>query len=159
MIYIILGVCVILLILGLGGIMLGAEFVTTPAKSIATSIGLIIGVEESLLTTLVGLTVVAVGTSLPELVTSVMAAKKGENEIAVGNVVGSNIFNILFVLGISSLFNVLTVSAVTLIDIFFSLFITLALLCVVCKFKKINELSGITFIVLYVSYMIFTIIR
>jgi cation:H+ antiporter len=142
---------IIFIVLGAAGIICGGNLVVNGATTIAQ----IFGMSDNL----IGLTVVALGTSLPEFVTSVMATKKGKLDIAIGNVIGSNIFNILFVLGISSLFNVLTISAVTLIDVFFSLFITIALLCVVCKFKKIGKLSGITFIVLYVSYMIFTIIR
>ena len=142
---------IIFIVLGAAGIICGGNLVVNGATTIAQ----IFGMSDNL----IGLTIVALGTSLPEFVTSVMATKKGKLDIAIGNVIGSNIFNILFVLGISSLFSVLTVSAVTLIDVFFSLFITIALLCVVCKFKKIGKLSGITFIVLYVSYMIFTIIR
>ena len=142
---------IIFIVLGAAGIICGGNLVVNGATTIAQ----IFGMSDNL----IGLTVVAVGTSLPEFVTSVMATKKGKLDIAIGNVIGSNIFNILFVLGISSLFNVLTISAVTLIDVFFSLFISIALLCVVCKFKKIGKLSGITFIVLYISYMIFTIIR
>ena len=142
---------IIFIVLGAAGIICGGNLVVNGASTIAQ----VFGMSDNL----IGLTVVALGTSLPEFVTSVMATKKGKLDIAIGNVIGSNIFNILFVLGISSLFNVLTVSAITLIDVFFSLFITLALLCVVCKFKKIGKLSGVTFIVLYISYMIFTIIR
>jgi cation:H+ antiporter len=142
---------IIFIVLGAAGIICGGNLVVNGATTIAQAFGM----SDNL----IGLTVVAVGTSLPEFVTSVIATKKGKLDIAIGNVIGSNIFNILFVLGVSSLFNVLTISAVTLIDVFFSLFITMALLCVVCKFKKIGKLSGITFIVLYVSYMIFTIIR
>jgi cation:H+ antiporter len=142
---------IIFIVLGAAGIICGGNLVVNGATTIAQTFGM----SDNL----IGLTVVALGTSLPEFVTSVMATKKGKLDIAIGNVIGSNIFNILFVLGISSLFNVLTVSAVTLIDIFFSLFITMALLCIVYKFKRIGKLSGITFIVLYISYMIFTIIR
>lgn len=142
---------IIFIVLGAAGIICGGNLVVNGATTIAQ----IFGMSDNL----IGLTVVAVGTSLPEFVTSVIATKKGKLDIAIGNVIGSNIFNILFVLGISSLFNVLTISAVTLIDVFFSLFISIALLCVVCKFKKIGKLSGITFIILYISYMIFTIIR
>ena len=142
---------IIFIVLGAAGIICGGNLVVNGATTIAQ----LFGISDNL----IGLTVVALGTSLPEFVTSVMATKKGKLDIAIGNVIGSNIFNILFVLGISSLFNVLTISAVTLIDVFFSLFITMALLCVVCKYKKIGKLSGITFIVLYISYMIFTIIR
>lgn len=142
---------IIFIVLGAAGIICGGNLVVNGATTIAQ----VFGMSDNL----IGLTVVAVGTSLPEFVTSVMATKKGKLDIAIGNVIGSNIFNILFVLGLSSLFNVLTISAVTLIDVFFSLFITMALLCVVCKYKKIGKLSGVTFIVLYISYMIFTIIR
>lgn len=142
---------IIFIVLGAVGIICGGNFVVNGATTIAQ----VFGMSDNL----IGLTVVALGTSLPEFVTSVIATKKGKLDIAIGNVIGSNIFNILFVLGLSSLFNVLTISAVTLIDVFFSLFITMALLCVACKFKKIGKLSGITFIILYISYMIFTIIR
>ena len=142
---------IIFIVLGAVGIICGGNLVVNGANTIAQ----IFGMSDNL----IGLTVVALGTSLPEFVTSVMATKKGKLDIAIGNVIGSNIFNILFVLGISSLFNALTISAVTLIDVFFSLFITIALLCVVCKFKRIGKLSSVTFIILYISYMIFTIIR
>lgn len=142
---------IIFIVLGAAGIICGGNLVVNGATTIAQ----IFGMSDNL----IGLTVVAVGTSLPEFVTSVMATKKGKLDIAIGNVIGSNIFNILFVLGMSSLFNVLTISAVTLIDVFFSLFITITLLCIACKFKRIGKLSGITFIILYISYMIFTIIR
>ena len=142
---------IIFIVCGAVGIIYGGTLVVNGATSIAK----IFGMSDNL----IGLTVVALGTSLPEFVTSVIATKKGKLDIAIGNVIGSNIFNILFVLGVSSLFNVLTVSAITLIDIFFSLYISIALLSVICKFKKIGKLSGVTFIVLYISYMIFTIIR
>ena len=142
---------IVYIVCGAIGIIYGGNLVVSGASTIAQAFGM----SDNL----IGLTVVALGTSLPEFVTSVMATKKGKLDIAIGNVIGSNIFNILFVLGISSLFSVLTVSAITLIDIFFSLFITSALLYVVCKFKKINKLNGIIFIILYISYMIFTIIR
>ena len=142
---------IVYIVCGAIGIIYGGNLVVNGASTIAQAFGM----SDNL----IGLTVVALGTSLPEFVTSVMATKKGKLDIAIGNVIGSNIFNILFVLGLSSLFNVLTVSVITLIDIFFSLFITSILLYVVCKFKKINKLNGIIFIILYISYMIFTIIR
>ena len=142
---------IVYIVCGAIGIIYGGNLVVSGASTIAQAFGM----SDNL----IGLTVVALGTSLPEFVTSVMATKKGKLDIAIGNVIGSNIFNILFVLGLSSLFSVLTVSVVTLIDIFFSLFTTSVLLYVVCKFKKINKLNGIIFIILYISYMIFTIIR
>ncbi len=148
----------ILLLIGLAGIILGAEFVTTPAKNIATSIGLIIGVEEALLTNLVGLTVVAVGTSLPELVTSVMAAKKGENEIAVGNVVGSNIFNILLILGVSGTITPLTMSADIMTDIIISLALAVLMLYF-AKTGKMKRSTGLIFVLCYVSYLAYIVTR
>lgn len=148
----------ILLILGLSGIIMGAEFVTTPAKNIATSIGLIIGVEESLLTNLVGLTVVAVGTSLPELVTSVIAAKKGENEIAVGNVVGSNIFNILLILGVSGVITPHTMSADIMTDIILSLALVILMLAF-AKRGKMNRIMGLVLVLCYVLYLSYIVTR
>ena len=85
----------VILVVGLGVVVGGAMMAVEGAKSIAS----MIGISENV----IGLTVVAIGTSLPELITSVMAAKKGETDIAVGNIVGSNLFNILFVGGLSSL--------------------------------------------------------
>ena len=131
---------IVYIVCGAIGIIYGGNLVVNGASTIAQAFGM----SDNL----IGLTVVALGTSLPEFVTSVMATKKGKLDIAIGNVIGSNIFNILFVLGLSSLFNVLTVSVITLIDIFFSLFITSVLLYVVCKFKKINKLNGIIFIII-----------
>ena len=85
---------ILFIIVGLAGIILGGDMVVNSASSIAMALGM----SE----TLVGLTIVAIGTSLPELVTSITALRKGENQLVIGNVVGSNIFNILFVLGASS---------------------------------------------------------
>lgn len=149
---------IILLIVGLAGIVVGAEFVTTPASNIATSIGISLGVEKSLMTNLVGLTVVAIGTSLPELVTSVMAAKRGENEIAVGNVVGSNIFNILFICGLSGVITPLTMTA----DIMTDMILSLALSVLVFYFSKKGTLKrsyGGVLLGCYVVYLIYIIVR
>lgn len=142
---------IIYIVCGAIGIIYGGNLVVNNATVIAQTFGM----SDNL----IGLTVVAMGTSLPEFVTSVMATKKGKLDIAIGNVIGSNIFNILFVLGLSSLFNVLTINAITLIDIFFSLFTTIILFCIVYSYKRIGKLSGTIFIVLYISYMLFTIIR
>ena len=108
---------ILFLLLGLGGIVLGGELVVNSSKSIAVGIGDLAGLNHDLVESLVGLTIVAVGTSLPELVTSVVAAKKGENEIAIGNVIGSNIFNILLILGVSSVITPLTIGTQIIIDI------------------------------------------
>ena len=109
---------------------------------------------------LIGLTIVAFGTSLPELVTSVIAAKKGKTDIAIGNIVGSNIFNILFVLG--------TVCLVTpnpldfngfLFDSIAAIIAAVMLLVFVIKNKKLGRIGGITMLVTYAAYFTYIIIK
>ena len=106
---------------------------------------------------MVGLTIVAVGTSLPELVTSIVAARKGESDIALGNVIGSNIFNIFFVLGISSFIHEITINTA----VFFDMFIMLAASFITYGFaaskRKINKPEGAFLVLLYVAYMAFVI--
>jgi len=109
--------------------------------------------------TLVGLTIVALGTSLPELVTSVVAARKNELDMAIGNVVGSNVFNVLLILGTAaaiSPMNYLTVNAIDAsILIVFS-----AIVWIICaKKKKLTRPHGILMLALYVAYLIYIIIR
>ena len=108
---------IVFVILGAAGIVAGGEAVVYGAKNIAYGIGSAANLNHDLVEALVGLTIVAVGTSLPELVTSIVAAKKGQNDIALGNVIGSNIFNILFVIGIASTVNPLTVGNQIWVDI------------------------------------------
>ena len=146
------------LVLGLAGIIIGAEFVTTPAKVIATSLGVLAKLNINDVVSVVGLTVVAVGTSLPELVTSIVAAKKGENEIALGNVVGSNIFNILFICGLSSLVIPLTVSPDITTDMFISLAVT-AIVFFICLTGKINRKFGGLLLALYAIYLVYILVR
>ena len=110
------------------------------------------------MTNLVGLTVVAIGTSLPELVTSVMAAKKGENEIAVGNVVGSNIFNILFICGMSGVVTPLTMSADIMTDMVISLGFTVLVFCLIKK-EKLTKANGGLLVLCYVLYVAYIIVR
>ncbi|MCR4790627.1 MAG: calcium/sodium antiporter [Treponemataceae bacterium] len=121
----------------------------------ATAIALHWGMSE----TLVGLTIVAIGTSLPELVTSIVAAKKGECDLAVGNVVGSNIFNILLILGVSS-----TISPIELTDP--NLLVDMLIMIGVCLAtfavsfdKKIRRWEGIIMILMYAGYMVYIILR
>lgn len=146
------------LALGLAGIVIGAEFVTTPAKSIATSLGVAAGLDITMVTNVVGLTVVAVGTSLPELVTSVIAAKKGENEIAIGNVVGSNIFNILLICGMSGIITPLTMTNDIITDMIISLGVTV-LLMVICKKGKITRKNGAILMGVYALYLAYILTR
>lgn len=139
------------IILGLAGIVLGGDITVDSASAIATQFGL----SENL----IGLTIVAVGTSLPEFVTSIIATRKGETEIAIGNVVGSNIFNILFVLGISAVLSPMTISVEAGIDIIFMIFITILLFMNMKQEKFILKKHGIFYILLYLAYMVYTIIR
>lgn len=149
---------IILLIVGLAGIIVGAEFVTTPASNIATSIGVSLGIDKVLMTSLVGLTVVAIGTSLPELVTSIMAAKKGENEIALGNVVGSNIFNILFICGLSGVVTPLSMTSDIMTDMIIAFAITIVVF-IIAKSGLLKRKHGAIFVSLYVIYLIYIVVR
>ena len=149
---------ILFLILGIAGIAFGGELVVNGAKSIAVGIGDLAGWNHDLVESLVGLTIVAVGTSLPELVTSVVAAKKGENEIALGNVIGSNIFNALFIIGVSSLISPLTIGSQIIIDIAVMMFA--AILAFILSLKgKLNKKDGLIFIACYVLYLVYLILR
>lgn len=149
---------IILCIIGIAGIILGGEMVVFGAKGLATEGALAIGLDRDLTEALVGLTIVAVGTSLPELVTSVIAAKKGENELAIGNVVGSNIFNILFILGIAGTVNPLTTGSQIVVDLLVMLGVTL-LLFVLSLNGKLGKYQGIILLSCYVAYLAYLITR
>ena len=103
----------------------------------------------------IGLTVIAIGTSLPELITSIVAAKKGKPDLAVGNVVGSNIFNILFVLGVTSLVAPLPISPSMFWDALFVVVcsITLFLFLFIGKRHAIDRWQGAIFTITYVTYI------
>ena len=149
---------ILFLLIGLGGIVLGGELVINGAKSVAVGIGDLAGLNHDLVESLVGLTIVAVGTSLPELVTSVVAAKKGENEIAIGNVIGSNIFNILLILGVSSVITPLTIGTQIIVDI--AVMLLAVVLAFILSIKgKLNKKDGLIFILCYVAYIAYLILR
>lgn len=136
---------------GLAGIVLGGDLVVDSATAIAKSFGL----SEIF----IGLTIVALGTSLPELVTSIVAAHKGENDIALGNVVGSNIFNILLILGASSALNPVLVSQDSVWDIVV-LIASSILVFVFCLTKKeLNRVEGIIMLVVYAGFFVFITMR
>ena len=149
---------IILCVVGIAGIIIGGEMVVFGAKGLATEGALAIGLDQDLTEALVGLTIVAVGTSLPELVTSVIAAKKGENELAIGNVVGSNIFNILFILGIAGTVNPLTTGSQIVVDLLVMLGITL-LLFVLSLGGKLGKKQGFVLLSCYVLYLGYLITR
>lgn len=149
---------VILCIIGIAGIILGGEMVVFGAKGLATEGALAIGLNKDLTEALVGLTIVAVGTSLPELVTSVIAAKKGENELAIGNVVGSNIFNILFILGIAGTVNPLTTGSQIVVDLLVMLGVSLLLFVLSLK-GKLGKSHGIILLLCYIGYLAYLVTR
>ena len=91
--------------------------------------------------------------------TSVTAVKKGENDIAIGNVVGSNLFNILFILGLASTISPISISMMAFIDVIFMLFTTVLLYIFMKKQNSITKTNGIILIVIYIAYLSYTIIR
>lgn len=146
-----IGKSIIFSILGILGIIIGGDIVVNSASNIALNLGM----SQNL----VGLTIVAVGTSLPEFVTSIIAAKKGESDIAIGNVVGSNLLNILFVLGLSSTINNIQIQPIVFIDMLVMVFITILTYIFASTKKTVSKGEGIVLSVIYIIYMIFIIIR
>ena len=142
---------ILCLVLGAGAVMFGGECVSTTAEFLALSMGM----SDAL----VGLTIVAIGTSLPELVTSVVAARKHENDLALGNVVGSNIINIALILGMVGLIAQVPISNIILIDLAI-LFVSTIVFVACCVHKgKISKAEGILFLCMYIAYLIFAIVR
>lgn len=144
-------VSIIFIVCGVIAIKFGGDFVVDSAKYIALHIGM----SE----TLVGLTIVAVGTSLPELVTSMVAAKKGETSLAVGNVIGSNIFNVLFILGVSGTIHPIMAEKQNVIDLIIILLISIVVYFFAKSRKKIERKEGMVMLAMYVIYMIYAILR
>lgn len=140
-----LPVSIIFIVIGLAGVIYGGDFVVNSATAIAKTFGMS--------NTLIGLTIVAIGTSLPELVTSIVAAKKGEADLALGNVIGSNIFNLLLVLGISSTVHTIKVEFDSIIDTSLLLIVNVVVLAIVLKKKSsIGKGVGVFMILMYVVY-------
>ncbi|MBR6402198.1 MAG: calcium/sodium antiporter [Eubacterium sp.] len=135
---------------GLAAIIFGSRFVVSGASEVAG----VFGVSDRV----IGLTIVAFGTSLPELMTSVTAARKGNADLAIGNIVGSNLFNILFILGITSLIidlPYLADSANFIIDGFVALGAALLLWLLTLKNRKLNRLGGLIMLVCYTAYFVY----
>ena len=139
------------IVIGISGIIFGGNMVVNGATTIAE----VLGMDE----TLIGMTIVAVGTSLPELVTSMVAAKKGESDIALGNVIGSNIFNIIFILGFSCLVSPITVGMEAIIDTAFAIVITIIGLVFAGTKLKFERWEGGVFVGTYVVYLTYMILR
>lgn len=143
--------CVVFIAGGAVAIKFGGDFVVNGASTIAAGFGLS--------QTLIGLTVVALGTSLPELVTSIVAARKNEVDMAVGNVVGSNIFNILLVLGVASAISPIGFLMDNVIDIIILIVMSAIVWLFAWSKKCIVRKEGIIMLVLYVTYMVYICVR
>ncbi len=146
---------VIFILFGIVAIWFGGECVTTTASEIALAFGM----DEAL----VALTIVSVGTSLPELVTSIVAARKGENDIALGNAIGSNIFNILLILGASATITGamgtgLEVSLSVIVDIIILLAICILVYIFSLTSSKLGKIEGGVLVVLYIGYVTYLIL-
>lgn len=143
--------CIIFIIGGIAGIVYGGDLVVDAATVIAENFGFS--------QTFIGLTIVAMGTSLPELVTSVVAAKKGENDLALGNVVGSNIFNVLLILGSSAAICPIAVEAVAVVDMLILIeFSILGYFLAKSKYE-LSKKEGVLFLVLYAIYFVYIYTR
>lgn len=139
------------IVIGLAGIVWGGDLSVEGAKQIARFFGL----SEAI----IGLTIVAVGTSLPELVTSVIAARKGESDIAVGNVIGSNIFNVFFILGTSATILPMNVSNTYLYDMGMLIAVMVLTYLPIAKTRKVGRPMGVLMVLVYVAYTVYLIMR
>lgn len=142
---------ILITILGLAAIIFGGDLVVDNGTEIAYSLGM----SEAL----VGLTIIAIGTSLPELVTSISAALKKESEIALGNIVGSNIFNILFVLGGSATISPLATNNKMFIDVILMIVLTIILLVFSRTSFRIGKWEGFVLVAAYIIYLVYIILR
>lgn len=136
-----------MIIVGAAMIVLGSDL----AVDAATALARIFGMSERV----IGLTIVALGTSLPELVTSVTAAMKGKADIAVGNIVGSNIFNILFVVGTSALITPVVYASTFLVDSIAAIGVAVLLWLLVFRKQRLGRLGGAVMLVCYAGYFVY----
>ena len=143
--------CLIFILGGMIAIKYGGDFVVDGASAIAVRLGLS--------QTLIGLTIIAMGTSLPELVTSIVAARKDEVDMALGNVIGSNIFNILLVLGVAAAISPVAFAWDNMIDIAVLIVISVITLIFAWTSKELNRKEGIIMLILYAAYMVYICIR
>lgn len=144
---------VVFIIGGLAAVIFGGDLVVDNAVVIAKAMGW----SE----TFIGLTIIAIGTSLPELVTSIVAARKGESGLALGNVVGSNIFNILFILGLSSTLMPIPVNSESIVNGIILLVMTIIMFvwCLISNKKgKLGRVSGILWILFYAAYTVYLLL-
>ena len=138
------------LIVGFVFLVKGADWFVEGSASIAKRLGI-----PQLI---IGLTIVAMGTSLPELVTSIVAARKGQNDIAMGNVIGSNLFNIFLILGVSSVITPIPVQATSIVDCLFLIAIS-AVFYLPARKGKLGRVPGIAMVAMYAVYTVYLIMR
>jgi cation:H+ antiporter len=141
------------IVLGIVLLSVGGRLIVDASVSIAEKIG----VSQRI----IALTIISIGTSLPELATSIIAARKKNTDIAIGNIVGSNIFNTFFILSISAIINPIPVSDKSIFDLLVNILASVLLLTFVFtgKGKRIDKLEGIIFIAIYVAYIVYLIIN
>lgn len=137
----------LLIVVGLAGLVIGGRLIVDNAVSIAESLG----VSQSV----IGITIVALGTSLPELATSVVAAIKKNTDLAIGNVIGSNLFNIFFVVGISAVISPLNAYSGFILDAGMNILSGLLLLIFMFTKRDINRYEGLSLLIIYGIYMFF----
>ena len=142
---------IIFIVGGAAAIAFGGDLTVQAASRIAIDFGMS--------QTLVGLTIVSIGTSLPELVTSIVAARKNEVGMALGNAIGSNVFNILMVLGIASAISPIAFLTENIIDIAVLLVFSLIVWLFAATKKSLNKLEGFIMLAMYVGYAIYIFIR
>lgn len=156
--------CIIYIVIGVIAIKFGGDFVVGGSLTLpngltipygAVAIARIAGMSE----TLIGLTIVALGTSLPELVTSIVAARKNEVDMAVGNVIGSNIFNILLILGVAAVISPITFITENLFDIAVLIAASVMVWIFAWTGRKINRVEGLVMLGLYGAYVVYACVR
>ncbi|MBR6112904.1 MAG: calcium/sodium antiporter, partial [Bacilli bacterium] len=138
-------------IFGLAGIIIDSDMVVKNAQDIAE----MFNISHSVVT----ISLIDIGTSLPELITSLVAVKKGETDLAIGNVVGSNIFNLLFVLALSAVISPVVFTTESLVDIIFMFIVTIIVYILILKNRNISKKEGIFLLSLYVIYLAYVFIR
>lgn len=139
------------LVIGIAGIVGGGQLVVNGASGLARQLG----VAENV----IALTIIAIGTSLPELVTSVIATRKGETDLAIGNVIGSDIFNILFIVGLTASVKPISLDFTAFMDIIFMTLSSTLVFIMLQKNRRIGRMKGMSMLAMYVVYMAYILVR
>lgn len=143
-----LALSIVFLLVGLAGLVIGSNFLIKGASTIAEAWV----VSQAV----IGLTIVAIGTSLPELAASVISALKGHSEMAIGNVVGSNIFNILMILGVTSVIKPIHIAPqIAHFDVFIMVAVSLLMAVLLVRREKLTRIAGVLFLAAYVAYTVY----